>query len=106
MVGSMIGSTTTYRPSLILPSFIVRCGELELCYPSRLTFAQIAPYLTLFLNGVGWSPSFPRLMTKEQLTAALQLARGLDGFRFTNIGDISCDVGVRGETYLHSNIEN
>ena len=38
-------------------------------------------------------------MTNEQLTVALELARGMDGFRFTNIGDISCDIGVRGEIY-------
>lgn len=36
-------------------------------------------------------------MTNEQLTVALELARGIDGFRFTNIGDISCDIGVGGE---------
>ncbi|KAF8804193.1 hypothetical protein BYT27DRAFT_7194939 [Phlegmacium glaucopus] len=54
--------------------------------------SKIAPYLTLFLNGAGWSPSFPRLMTNEQLAVALEMARGMDGFRFTNIGDISCDV--------------
>jgi hypothetical protein len=38
-------------------------------------------------------------MTNEQLTVALELARGMDGFRFTNIGDISCDIGVSGEIY-------
>lgn len=53
---------------------------------------KVAPYLTLFLNGTGWSPSFPRLMTNEQLTVALERARQLGGARFTNIGDISCDV--------------
>jgi alpha-aminoadipic semialdehyde synthase len=37
-------------------------------------------------------------MTNEQLTVALELARGMDGFRFTNIGDISCDIGVSGES--------
>ena len=38
-------------------------------------------------------------MTNEQLTVALELARGMDGFRFTNIGDISCDIGVSREIY-------
>ncbi|KAF9466713.1 Saccharopine dehydrogenase-domain-containing protein [Collybia nuda] len=60
----------------------------------RSTFAEdVAPYLTLLLNGAGWSPSFPRLMTNEQLVVALDRARPLGGARFTNIGDISCDVG-------------
>ncbi|KAF9039350.1 Saccharopine dehydrogenase-domain-containing protein [Panaeolus papilionaceus] len=53
---------------------------------------RIAPYLTLFLNGTGWSPSFPRLMSNDQLGAALSQAQSLGGARFTNIGDISCDV--------------
>jgi len=56
---------------------------------------KVAPYLTLFLNGTGWSPSFPRLMTSEQLQTTLTRAKNYGGFRFTNIGDISCDVGVR-----------
>ncbi|KAK2465033.1 hypothetical protein APHAL10511_003109 [Amanita phalloides] len=54
---------------------------------------KVAPYLTLFLNGVGWSEGFPRLMTNEQLVLALRRARELGGARFTNIGDIACDVG-------------
>ncbi|KAG5641453.1 hypothetical protein DXG03_005142 [Asterophora parasitica] len=59
----------------------------------RSTFCEtVAPYLTLFLNGTGWSPNFPRLMTNGQLTVALDRARAIGGARFTNIGDISCDV--------------
>ncbi|KIM44362.1 hypothetical protein M413DRAFT_443357 [Hebeloma cylindrosporum] len=54
---------------------------------------KVAPYLTLFLNGTGWAPSFPRLMTSEQLQTAMARAKSYPGFRFTNIGDISCDVG-------------
>ncbi|KAF7314386.1 hypothetical protein MKEN_00911300 [Mycena kentingensis (nom. inval.)] len=58
----------------------------------RSTFAtDIAPYLTLFLNGVGWAPSYPRLMSNGDLTAALSRAQAIGGARFTNIGDISCD---------------
>ena len=55
---------------------------------------QVAPYLTLLLNGIGWSSAFPRLMTNEQLSVALKRAQVLGGARFTNIGDISCDVEV------------
>ncbi|KAM6499393.1 Saccharopine dehydrogenase domain containing protein [Amanita muscaria] len=53
---------------------------------------KVAPYLTLFLNGIGWSNGYPRLMNDEQLVTALKRARELGGARFTNIGDISCDV--------------
>jgi hypothetical protein len=56
---------------------------------------QVAPYLTLFLNGVGWLPSFPRLMTNEQLGAALTRAAEVGRARFGTIGDISCDVEVQ-----------
>ncbi|KAG5340357.1 hypothetical protein C0989_002087 [Termitomyces sp. Mn162] len=64
-------------------------------YPQsyRSTFHEkIAPYLTLFLNGTGWSSNFPRLMTTMQLSLALDRARAFKGFRFRNIGDISCDI--------------
>ena len=57
---------------------------------------RVAPYLTLLLNGIGWSPSFPRLMSNEQLLTALNKSRHLAGdgrmTRGINIGDISCDV--------------
>ncbi|KAJ6619520.1 Saccharopine dehydrogenase-domain-containing protein [Mycena sp. CBHHK59/15] len=60
----------------------------------RSIFAtDIAPYLTLFLNGVGWAPSFPRLMTSADLIETLSRAKAIGGARFTNIGDISCDPG-------------
>ncbi|KAJ7095979.1 Saccharopine dehydrogenase-domain-containing protein [Mycena belliarum] len=54
---------------------------------------DIAPYLTLFLNGVGWAPSYPRLMTSADLIETLSRAKAIGGARFTNIGDISCDPG-------------
>ncbi|KAJ7288450.1 Saccharopine dehydrogenase-domain-containing protein [Mycena rebaudengoi] len=60
----------------------------------RSSFAtDVAPYLTLFLNGVGWSPSSPRLMTSADLIETLRLAQAIGGARFTNVGDISCDPG-------------
>ncbi|KAL0579711.1 hypothetical protein V5O48_002275 [Marasmius crinis-equi] len=57
---------------------------------------KIAPYLTLLINGTGWSPGFPRLMSNEGLIECLTKARTLPGghaFRGTNVGDISCDFG-------------
>ncbi|KAF9236788.1 Saccharopine dehydrogenase-domain-containing protein [Melanogaster broomeanus] len=53
---------------------------------------RVAPYLTLFLNGVGWLPEFPRLMTNDALTTALTRAAEVGRARFGTIGDISCDV--------------
>ncbi|CAK5284284.1 unnamed protein product [Mycena citricolor] len=53
--------------------------------------SNVAPYLTLFLNGVGWGPSFPRLMSNSDLASALTKAKAIGGCRFENIGDISCD---------------
>ncbi|KAI0031728.1 Saccharopine dehydrogenase-domain-containing protein [Vararia minispora EC-137] len=46
--------------------------------------SRVAPYLTLFINGAGWAPGFPRLLTTAQLPLATRLAA---------IGDISCDIG-------------
>ncbi|KAI6024246.1 Saccharopine dehydrogenase-domain-containing protein [Pisolithus marmoratus] len=53
---------------------------------------KVAPYLTLFLNGVGWLPGFPRLMTNEDLAVALNRAAEIGPARFGIIGDISCDI--------------
>ncbi|KAL4076611.1 Saccharopine dehydrogenase-domain-containing protein [Scleroderma yunnanense] len=53
---------------------------------------KVAPYLTLLLNGVGWLPGFPRLMTNEQLSVAMNLAAKIGPARFGTIGDISCDI--------------
>ncbi|KAL0068301.1 hypothetical protein AAF712_004688 [Marasmius tenuissimus] len=56
---------------------------------------KIAPYLTLLLNGTGWSPGYPRLLSNTQLIESLVSAKSLPGgtfFRGTNVGDISCDI--------------
>ncbi|KDQ57993.1 hypothetical protein JAAARDRAFT_129317 [Jaapia argillacea MUCL 33604] len=53
---------------------------------------KVYPYLTLLLNGTGWSEGFPRLMTNEQLGLALRKADGLGGMRGRCVGDVSCDV--------------
>ncbi|TFY82056.1 hypothetical protein EWM64_g1953 [Hericium alpestre] len=44
---------------------------------------KIAPYLTLLIQGAGWSPSFPRLLTTDQLPLATRLSA---------VGDIACDM--------------
>ncbi|PCH34748.1 hypothetical protein WOLCODRAFT_139556 [Wolfiporia cocos MD-104 SS10] len=53
---------------------------------------KIAPYLSLLLHGAGWAPSYPRLMTNEQLTIALEKAQAISRGRFACVGDISCDI--------------
>ncbi|KAK7696375.1 hypothetical protein QCA50_001029 [Cerrena zonata] len=53
---------------------------------------KVAPYLTSLINGAGWAPSFPRLMTNEQLAVALEKAQQVGRGRFICVGDISCDV--------------
>ncbi|TDL17070.1 hypothetical protein BD410DRAFT_901633 [Rickenella mellea] len=60
---------------------------------------KIAPYLSLLINGVGWSPGFPRLMSTEQLTSALESVNyissennGVMIGRSRSFADISCDV--------------
>ncbi|KAG1789714.1 uncharacterized protein HD556DRAFT_1492401 [Suillus plorans] len=54
--------------------------------------ALVASYLMLFLNDVGWLPSFPRLMMNEQLATALTHAAEVGRARFGVVGDISCDI--------------
>ncbi|EJD50901.1 hypothetical protein AURDEDRAFT_83944 [Auricularia subglabra TFB-10046 SS5] len=52
----------------------------------------IAPYISLFINGAGWRPGFPRLMSTSELGLALRAAREVGPTRFRSIADISCDV--------------
>jgi hypothetical protein len=74
-----------------------RCAIL--LSPTNIIFTlywlQIAPYLSLFINCTGWAPSFPRVMSNEQLAIALEAARAVGLGRMASIGDISCDIEVR-----------
>ena len=60
----------------------------------------IAPYLTLLLNGAGWAPGFPRLMSDKGLRAGVEKVRQMGLGRFGVVGDISCDPYV--ECFLTS----
>ena len=64
----------------------------------------MAPYLTLFLNGVGWLPGFPRIMTNDALATALTRAVEVGPGRFGIIGDISCDIEVSCFVHLHESL--
>ena len=75
-----------------IPRSATWCVDLSRARILFIHFSQVAPYLTLFLNGVGWSNGFPRLMSNDQLVIALKRAQELGGARCTNIGDITCDV--------------
>ncbi|EJF56448.1 hypothetical protein DICSQDRAFT_174897, partial [Dichomitus squalens LYAD-421 SS1] len=55
-------------------------------------YAKVAPYLSLLLHGARCAPAYPRVMTNEQPTTALEIARTLGEGRFACVGDISCDV--------------
>ncbi|KAF8321368.1 hypothetical protein DL93DRAFT_2130912 [Clavulina sp. PMI_390] len=56
-------------------------------------FAEtIAPYTSLLINGAGWQPGFPRLMSNEQLVTAIRKAEQVGRARFRSIADVSCDV--------------
>ncbi|KAG8924983.1 hypothetical protein FRC02_010062 [Tulasnella sp. 418] len=57
-----------------------------------LFFEKIAPYTSLLINGVGWSQSFPRLLSTAQLSKTIQLAKSIGRTRFRTIADITCDL--------------
>ncbi|KXN92623.1 Alpha-aminoadipic semialdehyde synthase [Leucoagaricus sp. SymC.cos] len=58
---------------------------------------RIMPYVTLLINGTGWSTGFPRLLSTKQLASAITKAQSLNPpgavTRGKCIGDISCDIG-------------
>ncbi|THH32666.1 hypothetical protein EUX98_g1482, partial [Antrodiella citrinella] len=84
-----------------LPKACLICSQIYLyawykCMNFQISWQTlIAPYLTLLFNGAGWAPNFPRLMSNDQLTLALEKAQQIGKGRFACIGDISCDVEVR-----------
>ena len=51
---------------------------------------QIAPYVTVVVNGIYWEPIYPRLLTTAQTTALLLQP----SHRLLGIADISCDIEV------------
>lgn len=54
---------------------------------------KVAPFTNLLVNGAGWQPGFPRLMTNEQLGLARKESYKYSPFgRFRTIADVSCDV--------------
>jgi len=88
----LMGHLTTAQTTTQIRRNIIRRSTQRLwIVTSSLSFTyliffanQIAPYLTLLLNGVGWNVGFPRLLTTSQLALAKRLAA---------VGDISCDIG-------------
>lgn len=56
--------------------------------------------MSLLINGAGWQPNFPRLLSTSDLETAIRKARSVGKGRFRTIADISCDVGG-GIEFLH-----
>jgi alpha-aminoadipic semialdehyde synthase len=55
----------------------------------RSKFKGYLPFLTLLVNGIYWSPRYPRLVTRRHLD---ELFNSIQQPRLRIIGDISCDV--------------
>lgn len=66
----------------------------------RVNFAQYLPFLTILVNGIYWSPTRPRLVTRADLLA-LQAATGAPKLRV--IADITCDVDGSIEATVRAN---
>ena len=84
------------HPEMYRSEFHTKVRSLLFLLPYSLCLIalQVAPYLTLFVNGTGWSHAFPRLMTNAQLAVALERAQTVGRGRFASVGDISCDIEV------------
>jgi alpha-aminoadipic semialdehyde synthase len=59
---------------------------------------NIAPYITMLVNGIYWEARFPRLLTKAQLKDLW--AKGNRNLRV--VADISCDINGSCELLSHS----
>jgi alpha-aminoadipic semialdehyde synthase len=52
----------------------------------------IAPYLTTLINGAGWQPGFPRLVTNADLEGLIQRQGGQT--KLVAVQDVACDLKV------------
>ncbi|CAE6438833.1 unnamed protein product [Rhizoctonia solani] len=52
---------------------------------------EVAPYVSLLINGAGWKPGYPRLISNSDLPRVISLAKGVGIGRFSAIADVSCD---------------
>lgn len=56
------------------------------------------PYVTLLINGTGWSTGFPRVLPTKDFANAIAKAQSLNlpgaASRGRCVGDISCDIEV------------
>jgi alpha-aminoadipic semialdehyde synthase len=55
----------------------------------RAKFHRCAPYLSLLVNGIYWSPRYPRLLTRDHLR---ELYASEKSPRLKVIADIACDI--------------
>jgi alanine dehydrogenase len=62
-------------------------------------FEPYLPYLTVLINGIYWSPKYPRFVTKKSIQ---KLFSGTKVPRLRIIGDISCDIGGAVECTLRA----
>lgn len=54
---------------------------------------RVAPYLTTLINGAGWQPGYPRIMSNQDLEQMVAEAGG-EG-KLVAIQDVACDLQVR-----------
>lgn len=89
-------SSTTFSPSYSRSDYHASPSSYTSLFPIR-----IAPYLTLLLNGAGWAPGYPKMMSEEGVKTAGNVINGMDENkrkgRFAVVGDISCDPYVSGD---------
>ncbi|KAJ3859108.1 Saccharopine dehydrogenase-domain-containing protein [Lentinula novae-zelandiae] len=83
-------SSTTFSPSYSRSDYHASPSSYTSLFPIR-----IAPYLTLLLNGAGWAPGYPKMISEEGVKTAGNVINGMDEKkrkgRFAVVGDISCD---------------
>ncbi len=65
----------------------------------RSRFESYLPYLTLLINGIFWTPRYPRLVSKAGLRALFEQH---EAPRLRVIGDISCDTEGAIECTVHA----
>ena len=72
----------------------VRLFELQRYYDHpeehRGTMESHLPHLSVLVNGIFWTPAYPRVVAKDSLRRLAQQEQG--GDRLIAIGDIGCDI--------------
>jgi alpha-aminoadipic semialdehyde synthase len=106
--GRRLYKTVLHEEDMVRPLDTAKRFDLQDYYDHpegyRAVTEELVPYLTAVVNGIYWTPKFPKYITKPFLK---KLYAGDSRPRFRVVGDITCDInGSIESTVMPTDSEN